>query len=94
MKPATGTPLYKSGATARPFFTTVFAAPQKVARLTPTVPDIIISDNVSLAVARQRCGAHSGNQRPSGFVARPLCLAGHRVALEFVAPQKLSRLGP
>jgi hypothetical protein len=45
MKAATGTPLYKFGATARPFSTSVFAAPQKVARLTSTAL-AIISDNV------------------------------------------------
>ena len=71
MKAATDTPLYKSAATARPFFTSVFASPQKVARLTSTALDII-SDNVLLAVARQSCGGHSGNTRPSRFAARPL----------------------
>jgi len=71
MKVATGTPLYKSGATARHFLTPVFAAPQKVARLTSTALDII-SDNESLAVARKSCGAHGGNKRPTRFAARPL----------------------
>ena len=70
MKAATGTPLYKSGATARPFFKPVFAAPQKVARLTSTALDV--TSDVPLSVARQSCGAHSGNKRPSGFAAQQL----------------------